>query len=233
MALNLSDLFTRFTRGLFDVLNFALGRAQTPQPLATLVTHRVERLRNRFLALLDQFRAGTLPPVRPSRAGAPPRPQAASRPSPHAILAPHRIAAMLAAIPETAWHCRCFLWDIVDNDAEVRALVAAAPQAGRGLRAFCAMLGRKPPTWLALPRRPRVRKPRPATARRPRDASKLGRIAYANLIAPECRDGPAGMRPPNRIGYGRAPRCRAIIGPVRKMTDRPGRANYVHFVTIS
>src|SRR3984957_3334177 len=205
MTLNLTDLFTRFTRGLFDVLNFALRRDQTPQPLATLLTQRVARLHNRFLALLAQVRAGTLPSLRPSRAGAPPRAPATPHAAPPAILAPHRIAALLAPIPETAWHCRCFLWDIVDNDAEARALIAAAPQAGRVLRAFCAMLGRKPPPWLALPRRPRVRKPRPPAARKPADASKLGRIAYANLIAPECRDGPSGTRPPNRIGYGRAP----------------------------
>src|ERR1700722_13628286 len=216
MTLNLTDLFTRFTRGLFDVLNFALRRDQTPQPLATLLTRRVARLHNRFLALLAQFRAGTLPSLRTSRAGAPPRPQAEPRPAPPAILAPHRIAALLAPIPETAWHCRCFLWDIVDNDAEARALVAAAPQAGRVLRAFCAMLGRKPPTWLALPRRPRVRKPREPAPRRPADASKLGRIAYANLINPAGRDGPAGFRPPNRIGYGRAPSLPRDYRPASK-----------------
>ena len=50
--------------------------------------------------------------------------------------------------------------------------------------------------------------------RRPADASKLGRLAYANLIAPECRDGPSGMRPPNRIGYGRARRLPRDYQPV-------------------
>ncbi len=78
MTLTLTDLFSRFTQGLFDILNFALRRTQTPQPLATLVNQRVGRLRNRFLALLEQFRAGTLPPLHPSRAGAPPRLQPAS-----------------------------------------------------------------------------------------------------------------------------------------------------------
>ena len=174
MTLTLTDLFTRFTRGLFDVLNFALGRAQTPQPLATLVTQRVGRLHTRFLALLAQFRAGTLPSLRPSRAGAPPRLQAAPRPAPPAI-APPRIAAMLAPIPETAWHCRCFLWDIVDNDAEARALVAAAPQAGRVLRAFapCSAASRRP-GW-------RCRAARACASRaRPRRA---GRATHRSLAA--------------------------------------------------
>src|ERR1700722_19505965 len=135
--LTLTDLFSRFTQGLFDVLRVAIGRSPIPipAPLAFLLTLRVQRLRNRFLALLAQFRAGTLPPPRPSRA-ATPRPDAAARPARPALLAPEQIAEMLRAIPETAWHCRCFLWDIIDNVAEVRALVAAAPQAGRVLRVF-------------------------------------------------------------------------------------------------
>jgi len=212
MSLTLTDLFARFTQGLTDLLNFVICRSKTPQPLAFLLTKRVERLRNRFLALVAQFRAGTLPPLRPSCARAPLRPQALLRPQPEprparpAILAPRNIAAMLAPIPETSWLCRGYIYDIVHNDAEARALVAAAPQAGRALRTYCRMLGLKPPSWLALPRRPRARRPRKPAPRRPADASKLGRIAYANLIAPECRDGPSGMRPPNRIGYGRARR---------------------------
>jgi hypothetical protein len=198
-------VFSRFTQGLFDILRVAIGRSLIPvsAPLTRLLTQRVARLRDRFLVLLAQFRAGTLPPPRPSRA-ATPRPETATQPARPALLAPHKFAEMLRPIPETAWHCRCFLEDIVNNNAEVRALVAAAPQAGRVLRVFSRMLGGKPAPWLALPRRPRVRKPRPPAARKPADASKLGRIAYANLIAPECRDGPSGTRPPNRIGYGRA-----------------------------
>ena len=203
MLPTLTDLFASFTQGLFKLINFAMARRQAPQPLTFLLIIRVQRLRNRFQALLAQFRAGTLPAPRPSRAGAASRPQAEPRPARPAILAPHRIAAMLAPIPETSWLCRCYIYDIVHNTPEAQALVAAAPQAGRILRTFCRMLGFKPPAWLALPRRPRARRPRPPAPRRPADASKLGRIAYANLIAPECRDGPSGFRPPNRIGYGR------------------------------
>ena len=202
----LTELFTRFTRGFFHVLATALRHNPIPQPTAFLFTKRIYRLRNRFQALLDRFLAGTLPPPRPSRAGAPPRPDAPPRPARPAELSPRYIVDLLRPIRETAWTCRCFLAEIIDNNAEVRELVAAAPQAGRALRTYCRMLGLKPPSWLALPRRPRARRPRPPAPRRPADASKLGRIAYANLIAPECRDGPSGMRPPNRIGYGRARR---------------------------
>ena len=216
MTPNLADLFALFTKGLFDMLLVAVLRNAIPQPLAFQLTLRVQRLRDRFNALLAQFRAGTLPPVRPSRAGAPPRANAEPRPSPPAILAPRRIAALLAPIPQTAWLCRCFLAEIIDNDVEVRALVAAAPQAGRIMRVFSRMLGRKPPPWLALPARPRARRPRPPAPRKPADARRLGRLAYANLIAPECRDGPAGIRPPNRIGYGRARRLPRDYRPASK-----------------
>ena len=84
MSLTLTDLFARFTQGLTDLLNFVICRSKTPQPLAFLLTKRVERLRNRFLALVAQFRAGTLPAPRPSRAGAALRPQPEPRPSPPA-----------------------------------------------------------------------------------------------------------------------------------------------------
>src|ERR1700677_4686093 len=91
----LTDLFARFTQGLLHLLTVVMFRRQAPQPLTILLTVRVQRLRNRFQALLAQFRAGTLPTPRPSRAGAALRPQAEPHPSPPAILAPHRIAAML------------------------------------------------------------------------------------------------------------------------------------------
>ncbi len=104
MTPHLTDLFARFLQGLYHVLNIALRRNPVPQPMAFLLTLRLQRLRNRFLALLAQFRSGTLPPLRPSRAGAPPRPrERAPRPARPAILAPRWVAAMVASIPETAW----------------------------------------------------------------------------------------------------------------------------------
>jgi len=204
--ITLAERFISFARGLLDVLVTAMRRNPMPQPIEILLGRRIYRMRNRFQALLARFRAGTLPPPRVRRPAAPRRADAPPRPAWPAELAPRHLAEMLRRIPEAGWTCRCFLADIVHNDPEAPALVAASPHAGRLLRTFCRMLGIKLPPWLALPRRKRVYKPRPRKPRKPRDASKLGRIAYANLIAPECRDGPSGTRPPNRIGYARGPR---------------------------
>jgi hypothetical protein len=57
-------------------------------------------------------------------------------------------AGMLAAGTES------LLW----NYPEMKAFAADCPQAGRILRPMCRMAGLKPPEWLALPKRPRVRK---------------------------------------------------------------------------
>jgi len=197
----LTHLITCFTGGLRNLLAFALPRSPVPAPLASQLVKRVFRMRNRFLALLAQFRAGTLPPPpapRPSRAGLA---RTASTPC-HPEIAPRRVAAMLHPIKEAAWTCRCFLAHIIDDPQEAQALVAAAPQAGRILRTFARMVGIKPRPWLALPprpRKPRVRKPRPRSAKR----RPLGRLAYGKLIHPD-RPGQPALHPPNHIGYGRA-----------------------------
>jgi hypothetical protein len=202
-AITLSYLFSLFVRGLNDVLGKAIRRNPMPQPIQILLVMRVQRVRQRFQALLDRFLAGTLPPPRAPRAAAAPRPQAKPRPAPQVELSTDYIAAMLSRIPEAAWTCRGYLAQIVDNEAETKAFIAAAPQAGRYLRTFCRMTGRPPPPWLALPRKRRVRKPRPPAPKKPPDAWKFGRRKYANTIAPECADGPSGSRPPNSIGYAR------------------------------
>jgi hypothetical protein len=200
----LSYLFTLFARGLFNVLAKAslLPPLLTPA-IAALLTRRMFRIRNRFQALLDRFLAGTLPPPRAPRAAAPPRPQAKPRPAPPIELSPGYIAAMLSRIPEASWTCRGFLRQIIDNEQDTKELVAASPAAASYLRTFCRMTGRPPPPWLALPRKRRVRKPRPPAPKKPPDAWKFGRRKYANTIAPECADGPSGSRPPNSIGYAR------------------------------
>jgi hypothetical protein len=202
-TITLSYLFSLFVRGLNDVLGKAIRRNPMPQPIQILLVMRVQRVRQRFQALLDRFLAGTLPPPRAPRAATAPRPQAKPRPAPQVELSTGFIAAMLSRIPEAAWTCRCYLAQIIDNEPETKAFIAAAPQAGRYLRTFCRMTGRPPPPWLALPRKRRVRKPRPPAPKKPPDAWKFGRRKYANTIAPECADGPSGSRPPNSIGYAR------------------------------
>ena len=228
----LTDLFTCFTRGLVHVLFAALPRNAISMhgPVAGLLFPRLGRLRSRFAALLDRFHAGTLPPP-PAPRAARPRPESAPHPASPDLLTPRQIDLLLRPIPESSWLCRCFLAQIIENDPrEAQALVAAAPQAGRILRVYCRMLGLKPPPWLALPRLParsrsgsasakagrrRVRKPRPRPAK-PADASKLGRKAFGDFIAPECRDGPSGTRPPNRIGYARGVRLPRDYQPAAK-----------------
>ena len=213
----LTDLFTCFTRGLVHVLFAALPRNAISMhgPVAGLLFPRLSRLRSRFAALLDRFHAGTLPPP-PAPRAARPRAESAPRPASPDLLTPRQIDLLLRPIPESSWLCRCFLAQIIENDPrEAQALVAAAPQAGRILRVYCRMLGLKPPPWLALPRRRRVYKPRPARPR-PADASKLGRKAFGDFIAPECRDGPSGTRPPNRIGYARGVRLPRDYKPFSK-----------------
>ena len=62
------------------------------------------------------------------------------------------------------------------EDPDTRALVAAAPQAGRILRPLARMFGLPVPDWLRLPKR--QRKPRPPKLRAPReDLSDLRPIA--------------------------------------------------------
>jgi hypothetical protein len=93
-------------------------------------------------------------------------------------------------------------------DPETVAMAATAPQqTGRIVRPMCRMLGMKPPPYLQLPRRPR--RPRPPPAKKPltpeqvdAKVARMSRMAYANMINPNDPD-PSGIRPPNRIGYGR------------------------------
>lgn len=55
---------------------------------------------------------------------------------------------------------------LYEQNPEARALVAAAPRAGRLLRPLCRIFGVRVPDWLKLPRRPRKpRPPKPAVPR--------------------------------------------------------------------
>ena len=61
------------------------------------------------------------------------------------------------------------LWPLyVSGEAspDTRALVEAAPQAGRLLRPLCRALAIDPPAWLRLPGTPEPPPPRPSPARR-------------------------------------------------------------------
>jgi hypothetical protein len=111
--------------------------------------------------------------------------------------------------PDTATPLAGHLNQMVEGEAEVKALVAASPEAGRILRPMCHMVGLKVPEWLRLPRRPR--KPRrdpaiPVPGETPEQADKrvarMSEKAFINLLTPECAF--LKGRPPHRIGYGRS-----------------------------
>jgi len=216
-TLTLPDRFAQIIGGLCRALSAQGAWARAAGPLGVLIWNRLCRMRVRFIALTTRVRAGTLPaaaPVRPRAAT--PRPAASRPPS----LLPRQFGWLLRLVPEpwriNAW--RVPLEEVL-ADPETVALVAAGPQAGRILRPMCRMVGVTPPSYLQLPQRPRLpRPPRPNVAKRPPtpeevDArvARMSRLAFANLIHPETEH--MNGRPPNRIGYGRAP---PILRPLPK-----------------
>ena len=126
-------------------------------PLILLIWRRLSRMGVRFAAIAARHEAGTLPaPRRRPRAPRPARP----RPPP---LLPRGVAWLLRLVPEAAGGASQLQHLLAD--AEMAALIAAAPQAGRILRPLCRMLGLRPPAVLALP--PRPARPPAASCRGP------------------------------------------------------------------
>jgi hypothetical protein len=215
-APSLADRFTEIVVGIRGALALqdTAKHPTTIGPLLNLIWLRLSRLRRRFAALFAKYRAGTLRPprvrVRPPSAS--PRSAAA----PDAPKLPPLIRGWaIRHLPEP-WHVNVWREPLQKwlADPEMFALWQAAPQVGRLLRPLCHMLSLDMPAWLKLLRRPR--KPRPPAPPRPPDASKLGRKAFGDFIAPECRDGPSGTRPPNRIGYARGVRLPRDYQPSSK-----------------
>ncbi len=149
-------LWTAFTVAASPV-NAHLGRHYlVPMPLLSLVLRRMWRLIARFDRLVLAWERDQLPTPR-LRA---PRPATARKAPTPALRLPARFGWLGKLVPAAqagAGPLAHMLWEQPD---EARALVAAAPQAGRILRPLCRIFGVTPPDWLKLPRRPR--KPRPA-----------------------------------------------------------------------
>ena len=144
-----------------------------PRWAANLVHGRVRRLGERFARLAARIEAGKV------RARAPDEELGAGHPPPRlvrsAAQSPSRGEGEKGrvrkpwALPRTigwivrnvggSWQCAVTLETLL-ADAEMPTLVAAAPQMGRFLRPLCHMLAVKPPGYLRLPRRTRVRKRR-------------------------------------------------------------------------
>jgi hypothetical protein len=99
------------------------------------------------------------------------------------------------------------LWSFVEGEAEIRALAAATPEAGRILRPMYHMVGLKAPAWLRLPRRPRGPRRDPAIPvegetpeQADRRVARMSEKAFINMMTPETEF--LKGRPPHRIGYG-------------------------------
>ncbi len=144
------------------------------RPLASaeqraLLRDRAARAVTRLLALFARWQAGTLP--RPRFDFPRPRPAASVTPRsrrpherrPHPRLPRTRAWAVTHApeLPAFASQLSFLL-----ARPEMAPFLAACPQAGRLLRPLCHAIGAELPPMLALPRRPRLR--RPHTARPPR-----------------------------------------------------------------
>jgi hypothetical protein len=128
--------------------------------LLALANERLFRLAGRIDRLAHHWQHGTLPKPRAPRPAArrAPRPAQPRLPTPHAWLI--RLAQPTAQL-------RGQMEALLDR-ADTRALVEAAPQAGRLLRPLCRALAIPPPDWLRLPPRPPRVRPTPA----PKPASK-------------------------------------------------------------
>jgi hypothetical protein len=173
---------------LRDFFAFLISAIRTqyqlvPDWLLTLLFLRVERIRNRVLALMEKLRAGTYRAPRPRA----PRPETAE-PAPKRVRR-HFPAHLAQIMPADARLPTQFAWlhhllhdnarryagpaaggllrDLLQADPEIAEFAKTCPALARQLRALCHMLGLKPPhmpEYIKLP--PRPRKPRPPKPQR-------------------------------------------------------------------
>ncbi len=158
-------------------------------PLIILIWRRLNRMGIRFAAIAARHDAGTLRP--PRRRPQAPRPPLARPRKPDPL--PRGKAWLLRLVPEAAGGASQLQHLLAD--AEMAALIAAAPQAGRILRPLCRMLGIPLPAALAPPPPPdgpiapcRAASGRPSPAASPPPA----RPAPAPAVAPP----PSACGPP-------------------------------------
>ncbi len=165
----LSTLAQRYVFGFQALWDAIARRAAKDRALTALLCLLHTRLRKTLLRLdrlTLRWQAGRLRPRAPAR----PRPKPATPRPPAARLPASQgwLAKMLAPDPgEILLHNGQILQLL--EDPEVRALVAAAPQAGRLLRPLARAFNLPLPEYLRLPSRPR--KPRPRKPRAPRPPS--------------------------------------------------------------
>ena len=178
-------------------------RRRMDSPVQPAIWSYLHRQAQRFAALVARWQAGTLPAARSPRKRPAPDPTAVRQPRPPGVL-PRGANWFRKLFPDTSTPFSGNLYELSEAGVDMRALVAAAPQAGRILRPLLRMLGTKPPLYLQLPRRPR--RPRPAKPRQPRkiNVERMSARKYGDFIHPERE--PMNGRPPNWMNYARARR---------------------------
>jgi hypothetical protein len=134
-----------------------------PEPVWTLLWRRLGRLAERFTTLYARWQSNTLPRRRPPRPGRVPSATATPRPR-----LPAANGWVNHRIPESAPPSGLLDALLRQQEPELRAFLAAAPQAGRLLRPLCRALGIVQPAWLRLPARPRRPRPTPTPQAAPR-----------------------------------------------------------------
>ena len=133
--------------------------AKLPIETWILLWHRLARTANRVQALFTRWQNNTLPLSRPAR-------PSASRATPQQPIArlPRARGWINARIPESAPSAG--MLDMLLQEPELPAFLAAAPQAGRLLRPLVRALGLQSPDWLKLPEKPKPARRVPAPAAR-------------------------------------------------------------------
>ncbi len=176
-------LYTAFKAAAEPVNNHMRLHYRLPMPLLVLALLRMHRLVARFDRLVLNWERDQLPTPR-QRA---PRPTTARKPAGPAL--PTGFGWLGKLVPAAQAGAGYLDSMLQEPNAEARALVAAAPQAGRIHRPHCRIFGVTPPDWLALRRRPR--KPRVKPAPKPRlrlrpiafTRTQIDRMTAADLLA--------------------------------------------------
>jgi len=165
--------------------------------VSAAIWNRVRKFERRFCALYAMWKAGTLPPARPSAASAgkdldrgerrEAQREAAPNLSRPAGMLPRGVRWLQALVPSSAACLAGWVESLILNFPEMKEFVAACPQVGRTLRPLIGMAGLKVPDYLALPKRVRVRKGRAAVHPPPQPSPARGegekkrrRRRYAN-----------------------------------------------------
>jgi hypothetical protein len=182
--------------------------------LSVAIWNRVRRLERRFGALYAMWKAGTLPAPRAQAAEGvtPPRFSAPSavtsldrgerRGPPRegdalaelnavhmrpASLLPRAFAWLHKVLPVSAPPLTGGVESLMHNYPEMQEFAAACPQVGGILRPLCQMVGLKPPDYLALPKRKRVRKKDTSSRLSEADEEELRRLAARFPDTPAAR----------------------------------------------